>query len=851
MKKLLVSSFLLGMSLVACQDKFNNIEEPANPAEEVVPAEEQVTLLEFDAELDNQDEARANYLGDITLTPNGFDHIGSKTPEYSPIIKFRAPSKENDQNKTVGTPAMLIFCGVDAKQNKTFYRVPVRLSVIQTLANDRAKVRAWVKEGSPNETLFKVGENNQLLSDKNGQTWYAMIMCGGEEKAGVTDAMHFALSGREQAKSSDLTTKIGGLASENAGGTSYAGDGVFMYRNDGQYSTQNMDFPFASQWKKVTAIEKTPRNNGKTQVYTAKGLKFNLKPQGIFLTYHLGVNINYGIDLRRIGIVSNAVDFQGKYNLDDASLTAAFNGKNNSGWGIPAWEGYAPDAAELQGIKMYTVNHSQDPGLFGAKTGYYPWDMPLIQDAFVKTTDANLAQLSEMSATVAEGSIAQSFPWNNNGKVNGQDNAQKRRGMSISGFYIWTKSPGTDLQKPVGTPRDYVTYTQWAMPKPTQPQANQRFTYLWVQANASFRPDDLYSGTMSSSARPQPVQRLGFIQQKGVRVQPMVVVHQTNRDFSNQMGKTPHLNAVLTSDLLISELKYEQGYSVVELHNTTQRSIDLSNYALVRLIDTGSEMLFRKADGKATDDLQQAELYRLSGIQKVNNSTMSLYFGTDYTKKASPDILENDLTSHAIHEVQSGTIKPLLGGQTVLIGASGYTGNNTNNITNKLTTEEKNNVIEAWCRYFVGVNSQVLALNHGDGIALVRLYNGGRTKKVIDTTAPIGSSNYGFAGTYQSYKTELNKWKIYPKYSQQRTDGVSFPFMPPYRTKRETANWADDWSIKHESDLGDRNNYYYKQRVSGAQPYVTSVGGSYFSTIKTPLRPTEEADYRKARPTHR
>lgn len=851
MKKKLIGSLLLGMSLVACQDKFDNIEDINKNSNEVSP-ENQVTLFEFDADIESPDESRANTIGDITLVKSGLsaqNGNSTTTPEHRPSIKFRNP-QERKANGTlvgpdnVGTPAIMAFCGVDPSGNKSFYRVPVRISVIELLRGNTAKVRAWVPGGSPSQQLFTLGVGTPILNDKKNETWYAMLICGGEDKPGVTDALHFELKNREQAKSADLTSKMAALTAENAGGASSIGDGVFVYRQNGSYGTQNMDFPMATEWKKLN-VTKTVSGTGanKRTVYTAKELKFTFKPQGTFITYHLGVNVNYGIDMRRIGIVSNAVDFQGKYKLDDASLKAAFESKNTAGWGIPAWEGYEPDAKELQGIQMYTVNEGQDPGLFGTKTSYYPWDMPTIQDAFVKTTNTNLAQLSEMTETVNEASMAQSFPWINNGKVDNAPVANKWRAMTVSGMGIWTRSPGSGLREPVGTPLDYVTYTQWAMPKPQQPQ--KRFTYLWVQANGSFRVDDLYAGSMTKAGPLQvqtSQQRLGFIQQTGPRVQPMVVVHQTNRDFSNQVGKTPHLNAVLTSDLLISELKVYSGGAIVELHNTTQRSIDLKNYALVRLVDNGSKMQFRTSRGQKTDDLDQAELYYLSSVAKNDN----LYFGDnklDYNKQASDDVLEDGYTNHYIKQVDVGTTKPVLGGQTVLFGAASSLA--------RLSAAEKNNITEAWGRYLYQTNSPVLVLQKGDGIALVRLYNGGATKKIIDTTAPIGSSNYGFAGTYQSYKNELNRWKNYPEYSQQRMDGVSFPFLPPYRTKRETGNWSDDWTVSPASDLGDRNNHYYEQRTTAPTPYVTTVGGSYFSTVATPLKSGNETNYRKARPEHR
>ena len=85
----------------------------------------------------------------------------------------------------------------------------------------------------------------------------------------------------------------------------------------------------------------------------------------------------------------------------------------------------------------------------------------------------------------------------------------------------------------------------------------------------------------------------------------------------------------------------------------------------------------------------------------------------------------------------------------------------------------------------------------GNAFALIKKTSTGW--QIIDATGPVGPEHLAFAGTYENFKTEMAKYKDSESFSQQRLDGVNYPFIAPFRTKRlHPSQWSDDWSIKTE-----------------------------------------------------
>lgn len=61
----------------------------------------------------------------------------------------------------------------------------------------------------------------------------------------------------------------------------------------------------------------------------------------------------------------------------------------------------------------------------------------------------------------------------------------------------------------------------------------------------------------------------------------------------------------------------------------------------------------------------------------------------------------------------------------------------------------------------------------------------------------------------EDFKAQFDALAGSTSFSQQRMDGVNYPFIAPYRTNKLTSNWADDWTI-----VTDENNFTPGRRFS-------------------------------------
>ena len=130
----------------------------------------------------------------------------------------------------------------------------------------------------------------------------------------------------------------------------------------------------------------------------------------------------------------------------------------------------------------------------------------------------------------------------------------------------------------------------------------------------------------------------GFLAYRSVGDQPFLTLHQSNTFFDKK--KIYHARPTLSTDLMITEIFYEkrngQNYSSVEITNSSYIPVDLTKYAIARLVpsDDGSYLAFRTAEGGKSDKLADAQLLPLSAIG-FNQS--SPYEGTTFTKPAGID----------------------------------------------------------------------------------------------------------------------------------------------------------------------------------------------------------------------
>ena len=333
------------------------------------------------------------------------------------------------------------------------------------------------------------------------------------------------------------------------------------------------------------------------------------------------------------------------------------------------------------------------------------------------------------------------------------------------------------------------------------------------------------------------------------RTQPLMVLHQTNRTFPER--KIYHAQAVIPQDLMLSEVIYQKhdgkNYSLLEVYNTSMEPIDLSKYAVVRLIPSadGSHLAFRDKDGQAVESLNHALVLPLTALKgetdpfagsALTSLRQTEYSYDDPTKRALPIYYKiNRQYGTVLEERWSGTYyygklvdtggnHPdrslyMLGGQSILLGGSGYVNTPVVNASLKTEVTElldpnswfkplhellKVNHDKLYLRYAYAYADGVkqtdgsfgegtLDYRPGDAFALIKKTETGW--QIVDATGPVGPKHLAFSGTYAKFKAEMANHSNAEHFSLQRLDGVNHPFIAPFRTKQLTSNWSDDWNI--------------------------------------------------------
>ena len=381
------------------------------------------------------------------------------------------------------------------------------------------------------------------------------------------------------------------------------------------------------------------------------------------------------------------------------------------------------------------------------------------------------------------------------------------------------------------------------------------------------------------------------------RTQPLMVLHQTNRTFDER--KVYHAQVVIRPDLMLSEVIYQKhdgkNYSLLEVYNTTVEPVDLSQYAVVRLIPSadGSHLAFRDKDGHAVESLEHALVLPLTALKgktdPFDGSTLTSlkqvgYNYDDPTNRAKPVYFRPYWTitlqglwpgkwAYSAMVDESATHPDrsfyLLKGQSILLGGSGY--------VNTPVTKQRAGYIytidliepEGWFKplhglldanynrgylryayaYADGVKGAdgsfgegTLDYRPGDAFALIKKTSTGW--QIIDATGPVGPKHLAFAGSYSDFKTKMTDLESAQSFSLQRLDGVSYPFIPPFRTQRlyPSSKWSDDWNI-----LTDVNQFTPGRRFDYSGQEI-SFGSWNYHTKRTPID-TQFTAYQNARPT--
>lgn len=651
--------------------------------------------------------------------------------------------------------------------------------------------------------------------------------------------------------------------------------------------------PFISNWRPM-GVEKS----GHGVV-----LDFDFKPQGALLQYDLGADVSDQQVIRRYGLVSNVLDFSGEYDLSNQELLKGLAASDASGWGgIPAWKADAPD---MLGYDLHYKDLSQS-GLSSTQVSY-PWHMPVLTNSGEGLTidgaySSKLLARNEMSVRVVD-----ILPTTGtNYSYQGYTSTLRFDG----GGYQWIGSQMSGNIQNSRSWKDRRLLLFWGMPR-TSVQNPQ--TYLFVDvhderdvfdANFDYRSfstlQDLayeYRRTVAQlesfgdwdNARSHyeaykpilnqyttdSIKFYGllsqFVDQGSERTQKSLVLHQTTAPF--KAGQISHIQTVLKSDLLITEQVHltadGHNYSMVEIHNPTKNAVSLADYALVRLVDNGSYMAYRKADGTSTDKLEEALLLPLSFVNpnkgnpfdNTGFSAFSTRGAYDNPSERYKEVLRirSDVTVTASSGrekgntfiVTSATDMLLSPNQTALFGASGFLQKQggvykySSSLENPWLRYIRTNINNLNCRYFIAYSDAATAdyqggtldFEAGEGFALVKSIGNGDWQ-VIDATAPIGPNGYGFPAKYDVYKKQFAGLRTDRAYSIQRFNGIDYPYLYPFRTEQAaTTVWPErHWVFSSNLETGVSGSSLGRRDVYVNQIY--SYYGVDFSLKRTPLDPS-------------
>ena len=379
------------------------------------------------------------------------------------------------------------------------------------------------------------------------------------------------------------------------------------------------------------------------------------------------------------------------------------------------------------------------------------------------------------------------------------------------------------------------------------------------------------------------------------RTQPLMVLHQTNRTFPER--KVYHAQVVIRPDLMLSEVIYQKhdgkNYSLLEVYNTTVEPVDLSQYAVVRLIPSadGSHLAFRNKEGQPVESLEHALVLPLTALKGKNDpfdgSALTSLKQTGYnyddpTKRAKPVFFREAWVgtfeglwpgkwayNHLEHEYATHPDRSfyLLKGQSILLGGSGYVNTPVTkgiayypdpvelvepegwfkSLHGLLETNYNKHYLRYAYAYADGVKTNntfgegTLDYEPGNAFALIKKTSTGW--QIIDATGPVGPKHLAFAGSYSDFKAKMADYTNVESFSLQRLDGVNYPFIAPFRTQRlYPSKWSDDWKI-----LTDVNQFTPGRRFdySGRDH---SFGNWDYSFKRTPID-TQFTTYQNARPT--
>lgn len=932
------------MGLSACKDDMR--EEPDKAEEKIteslVPTEDFIgkvdIALEADIEPMYDPSARSQlnfYIMDrsekITevdgnTIPTGVDY----SSEYAPRMYF-------EQGATV--QGLLIFLHDDGSANPTVFRKVVNFEIIEGVkkGSNNYDVKARNRIRYVGDVKFPVAHTlakeyldpatnfvpspTRVPAPTKYSRWRVMAMIGYYDTKGVVEDKDG--TGGENHMNIGRGLQITAAATPSIDWAQRA------------TNTIDLNVPCISSWKPLY-ISRGGNKSGRVS-YTGHNFTLDLRPQGVILQYDLSSLAYDAQDLRRVGVVSNTLDFRGYVDVNAAAVRAGYANRDDDNYGMPTW---VPDEPSAEDLTMNYAPSSAAPLSSGARV--YPWDMPTLSSSNAPGLQ-NWPSTGTNSWSIEDPAVSNFYPLGNVGRYVQQASAYPW--LSISRFWGFIKmsGPSGNTSSVTSFNSERFVFYFWGMPRTASrlPASSKRATYMYVSSYSLMSDRDAYNGddtpfdtetfvsmrktvmdlynqlgnmlntgqinkatydatianyTTNSSANPYrsifPGGLIGgFADAKELatrrvqdannnyitpRTQPLMILHQTDRTFTPR--KVHHAQIVIKPDLMLTEVIYQkqagQNYSLLELTNPTMEPVDLSQYGIVRLIPStsGDYLAYRNAQGQAVDDLTDALVLPLTALKgesdPFSGSGLSAlrtsgYAYPDAQRRSRPVYYDRGWSYSRSRSAWNGrwslsslidesTTHPdrsfyIYANQSILLGASGYvnspvtissgenasTGTFTTGYNRVVTTmvssasswfstihgQMSNSFSRCYLRYAAAYADGVkqadnsfaagtLDYEPGDAFALVKRTSTGW--QIIDATGPVGADHLAFAGSYTDFKSQFATVASATSFSQKRMDGVNYPFIAPFRTKKLTTNWADDWTLEtslSNASAGRRFNY--------------------------------------------
>lgn len=647
-----------------------------------------------------------------------------------------------------------------------------------------------------------------LKSDGNMEDWYAMVFIGARYELRTVDGY---LPPDMRGKDVFWRVYLGSALGENIQDSSSEvtmTNGYHNYANE-PLAPGFVGLPFASNWSKLMiggghSSTNDPKHDLKTDM--------TLRMQGALVQYDVIVNVSDQLDIRRWGLISNTLDTQGSFMISPSSVEEAFNAQDTDGFGVPGWRPETPNytADETSPAAFYLYKRGGvDPTRVENATYSFPWDLPALHTPHA--TAERKAPTNGLGATEIPMQDAlyayRTYIAGSGHPVAGNDSYNPDRLLADDGSYSNVQPTHNGIllsgtgRSPLADRQNFQRFIFWGMPRKQQPA--QPATFLFA---------DVHNGRFLLQAPKTPSPR-SMAQQENYAAQKSMVLHQTNANF--RPGRISHIQTTIESDLMITEVARDAAANrvVVEFFNPGWRTLNLSDYALVRLVPktdgTTTSYEYFVADGTTTMDIKKATLLPLAAIDPSLDGKMDEAM-TNFSDWKS---VVGSGGSISGYQLGRGNKHSELAFQELVV-----LGTPENYWNSPFVVGVFNSPIVR--RVFPLSRNKVLELR-GDqhpAFALIRYYDNGRGYRIIDATAPIPTTASYSEGVSEPYPL-VNSTSSYLKamakiagksYSIQRKPGVNFPSIFPYRTD---LNFDDLWTVDILTGL-----------AMGAQPTAGSIG---------------------------